>query len=155
MPCAQKVDRHSVEAEQDAPMFFRPQELPLQTLSPKQFSLTVQALKQAESLQTYGLHGSASGATHWPVALQVEAGVKTAKAQVCGAQIVPILYFWQPPAPSHLPFVEQAAAVASLQTPRGSMLPAAVDVHLPGADASEQLRQEPVQSPSQHTPSTQ
>ncbi len=48
-----------------------------------------------------------------------------------------------------------AAAVLSTQTPRGSALPAAIDVHLPGADASEQLRQAPVQSPSQHTPSTQ
>jgi hypothetical protein len=75
--------------------------------------------------------------------------------QVSGAQIVPILYFWQPPAPSHLPFVEQAAAVMSWQTPRGSALPAATEVHLPGAEASEQLRQAPVQAVSQQRPSTQ
>jgi hypothetical protein len=77
------------------------------------------------------------------------------RTQVSGAQIVPILYFWQPPAPSHFPFVEQAAAVMSWHTPRGSTLPAAVEVHLPGVDASEQLRQAPVQTVSQQTPSTQ
>jgi hypothetical protein len=76
-------------------------------------------------------------------------------AQVSGAQIVPILYFWQPLAPSHLPFVEQAAAVMSWHTPRGSLLPAAIDVHLPGVEAREQLRHAPVHAPSQHTPSTQ
>lgn len=72
-----------------------------------------------------------------------------------GAQIVPILYFWQPPAPSHLPSAAQLAAVMSVQTPRGSTLPAATSVHLPGADASAQLRQPPAQAVSQHVPSTQ
>ncbi len=43
----------------------------------------------------------------------------------------------------------------SWQTPRGSMLPAAIDVHLPGADDSAQLRQLPTQVVSQQTPSTQ
>ena len=76
-------------------------------------------------------------------------------AHCSGAQMVPILYFWQPPAPSHLPLVEQAAGVMSWQTPRGSALPAGIAVHLPGADASEQLRQAPVQAMSQQTPSTQ
>ena len=65
------------------------------------------------------------------------------------------MYFWQPPEPSHLPFVAHAAAVVSWQTPRGSALPAAIEVHLPGAEASEQLRQAPVQAASQHTLSTQ
>ena len=72
-----------------------------------------------------------------------------------GRQIVPILYFWQPPAPSHLPLLAHSAAVMSWQTPRGSMLPAAIDVHLPGADDSAQLRQLPTQVVSQQTPSTQ
>ena len=76
-------------------------------------------------------------------------------AHASGAQVVPIWYFWQPPEPSHLPFVEQAAAVMSWHTPRGSTLPAAIEVHLPGVDGSEQLRQAPVQAVSQQTPSTQ
>ena len=42
----------------------------------------------------------------------------------------------------------------SWQTPRGSALPAAIDVHLPSADASAQLRQAPVQAVSQQMPST-
>ena len=75
-PCAQKVDAHSLPAEQDAPGFLRPHELPLQTYCMRQLlPVAVHALKQDVALQTYGLHGSESGATHWPVALQVEGGV--------------------------------------------------------------------------------
>src|SRR5262245_42245166 len=69
--------------------------------------------------------------------------------------MVPILYFWQPPLPSHLPLVWHEAAVMSLQTPRGSLLPATIGVHLPSAEDSAQLRHAPVQAVSQHTPSTQ
>ena len=76
-------------------------------------------------------------------------------AHVSGEQIVPILYFWQPPAPSHLPLLAHRAAVVSRQTPRGSAFPAAIDVHLPGAEASAQLRQPPAQAVSQQTSSTQ
>jgi hypothetical protein len=54
-----------------------------------------------------------------------------------------------------LPFVEHAGAFRSTQTPRGSSLPFAIGVHRPGADASAQLLQAPVQSESQHSPSTQ
>jgi hypothetical protein len=93
--------------------------------------------------------------THWPVALHVDAGLKTLAVQDCPAQIVPTLYFEQPPAPSQRPFVPQVGAFMSTQTPRGSTLSAAIIVHLPGADASAQLRQAPVQSVLQQTPSTQ
>jgi hypothetical protein len=30
--------------------------------------------------------------------------------QIGGAHVVPFAYFWQPPAPSHLPFVPQVEA---------------------------------------------
>jgi hypothetical protein len=75
-PCAQKPEPHSLAAEHEAPGFLRPHELPLQTLGERQsLPVGVQALKQAVTLQTYGLHGSESGATHWPVELHVEGGV--------------------------------------------------------------------------------
>jgi len=75
-PCAQRVDAHSAPAEHDAPTFFLPHELPLQTFGERQLPFViVQALKHAEPLQTYGLQGSESGATHWPVALHVDGGV--------------------------------------------------------------------------------
>jgi hypothetical protein len=154
-PCAQNVERHSALPEHDAPLFLRPHELPLQTLGGRQFAVAVHAWKHVVPLHVYGLQGSWSGAAHWPVELHVEGGVYTLAVQLSGAQIVPILYFWQPPAPSHLPFVEHDAAVMSWQTPRGSALPAGIDVHLPGDDASEQLRHAPVQTVSQQTPSTQ
>jgi hypothetical protein len=73
-PCAQNVDVHSAFAEQDAPGPFVPHEFVMQVLGVRQSVLTVQALKHDVPLQTYGLHGSASGAAHWPVALQVDGG---------------------------------------------------------------------------------
>ena len=74
-PCAQTFEAHSVATEQGAPLTFLPQELPLQTLGGRQFVATVQAPKQVAPLQTKGLQGSESGATHGPVELQVEAGL--------------------------------------------------------------------------------
>jgi hypothetical protein len=37
--------------------------------------LVAQTLKHCDPLQTYGAQGRESGATHWPVVLQVEAAV--------------------------------------------------------------------------------
>jgi len=52
-PCAQKPEPHSVPAEQDAPGFLRPHELPLQTFGLRQLlPVGVQALKHAVTLQT-------------------------------------------------------------------------------------------------------
>lgn len=74
-PWAQKPLPHSPAFEQEAPFDFLPHELPLQTNGVRHCVLVVQALKQALPLQTYGLQGRASGATQWPVALQVDGGV--------------------------------------------------------------------------------
>ena len=52
-PCAQNVDPHSLPCEQDAPLFLRPHELPLQTLGGRQLLVVlVQALKHDVTLQT-------------------------------------------------------------------------------------------------------
>jgi hypothetical protein len=68
---------------------------------------------------------------------------------------VPAGYFWQAPAPSHLPFVEHAVALRSVQTPWGSAAPAATRVHVPSFPATAQLRQAPSQVVAQQTPSRQ
>jgi hypothetical protein len=75
-PCAHTLDAHSVPVEQGAPLSFLPHELPLQTLGATQFAVDVQALKHfVAPLQANGAQGREAGATHWPVALQVEAPV--------------------------------------------------------------------------------
>jgi hypothetical protein len=52
-PWAQKPEPHSVPAEQDAPGFLSPHELPLQTLGARQLlPVGVHALKHAVTLQT-------------------------------------------------------------------------------------------------------
>jgi len=71
-PCAQKVLLHSVAAEHEAPLSFNPHELFAHEFGGTHWLLLVQALKQREPLQMNGLHGMASGATHWPLELQVE-----------------------------------------------------------------------------------
>src|SRR5882672_659542 len=92
---------------------------------------------------------------HWPVALHDAGGVYTFEPHFSAAQMVPTAYFWQPPLPSHRPFVPQAPAPPSAQVTLGSAVPAAVFVHLPSVDARAQLRHAPAQAVSQHTLSTQ
>jgi hypothetical protein len=71
-PWAQNVLRHSVGFEQDAPISLRPHELFMQVLGETHWLSLVHALKQRAPLQVNGLHGTSSGALHWPAALQVE-----------------------------------------------------------------------------------
>jgi hypothetical protein len=75
--------------------------------------------------------------------------------QVAAAQVVPTAYFWQAPAPSHLLFVPQVAAPASLQMLWGSAPPAATEVHFPSEPVIAQLWQAPAQAVAQQTPSAQ
>jgi hypothetical protein len=63
---------HSSAVEHIAPFSFFPHEFAVQLFGVRHCVLLVQALKQRDPLQTYGLHGSRSGATHCPVALQVD-----------------------------------------------------------------------------------
>jgi hypothetical protein len=76
--------------------------------------------------------------------------------QVSFAHSVPTGQAWQPPFPSHLPFVPQLDWGISVQTFRGSTVPAAIGEHFPSrAPGSAQLRQAPVQAWSQQILSTQ
>jgi hypothetical protein len=71
-PCAQKLLLHSSGAEQLAPKSFLPHEFDAQLFGGRHCAPVVQALKQREPLQTYGLQGIRSGATHCPLVLHVE-----------------------------------------------------------------------------------
>jgi hypothetical protein len=75
IPCSQKVLAHSLAAAQVAPSGLGPQEFAWQTLGLRHWASVVQMLKHLLPLQTYGRQGCWSGATHWPLALQVEGGV--------------------------------------------------------------------------------
>jgi hypothetical protein len=72
-----------------------------------------------------------------------------------GAQVVPFGYFWQPPAPSHLPFVPQLGAWLSTQAPFGSTVPAATAKHVPACVPTLQAWHDPQAPLPQHTLSTQ
>jgi hypothetical protein len=75
--------------------------------------------------------------------------------QVMPAHDVPSAYFWQPPAPSHLPFVPQLGAPLSVHTPFGSAAPAAIGAHVPALPLTLHAWQDPHAALPQHTPSTQ
>jgi hypothetical protein len=68
---------HSIVLPQTAPGPLRPQEfvVGLQVLGVKHWLLATQMLKQDDPLQMKGAQGRESGATHWPVVLQVEGPV--------------------------------------------------------------------------------
>jgi hypothetical protein len=155
-PCAQKPESHSTAAEHEAPLVFLPHELcASHTLGGTQAASLVHAEKQRVPLQAKGAQASDGGATHCPVLLHAEAGVKTLESQLSPAQGVPALYLRQLPAPSQTPSVPQVAAPWSAQVPRGSAAPAGTGVQRPIADGSPQDRQAPWHASAQQTPSTQ
>jgi hypothetical protein len=96
------------------------------------------------------------GTEHEPP-LQVPASFSVAEpaGQAAVAHDVPSAYLWQPPAPSHLPFVPQLGAPLSVQTLFGSAAPAASGAHVPALPATLQAWQDPHAALPQHTPSTQ
>ncbi len=154
-PWAQMFDRHSMLLLQDAPGFFFPHELPLQTLGGTQFLSWVQASKHLVLLQANGAHDRDGGAAQAPLASQADGPVYTLPVQASPAQAVPGLYLRQAPPPLQRPSVPQLAAPVSLQTLRVSSAPSGRLVQRPFDDGSEQLRQAPPQAESQQTPSTQ
>jgi len=65
---------------------------------------------------------------------------------VSSPQRVPTGQFWQPPLPSHLPLLEQVDCGITVQTLRGSIVPAAIGVQRPSDADSAQLRHAPPQA---------
>jgi hypothetical protein len=78
--------------------------------------------------QTYGEQDNVSGPIHCPAALHVGAGVYRLPVHDSFPQMVPIGQFAHPPWPSHLPLVPQDGWPRLRQTPRGSVVPAAMGV---------------------------
>jgi hypothetical protein len=88
--------------------------------------------------------------------MQVPAIVSVAPfaGQLADEQGVLSAYFWQPPAPSHLPFVPQVDAPWSAQNEVGAAVPAATGAHVPLPERL-QAWQPPQLGCPQQTPSTQ
>jgi hypothetical protein len=112
----------------------------LQTAGEAQSASETQEFLQTLTPHWYGKHGPEPGVTHLPAPSQVEAAVNTVvpPGQLEPTQVVPCKYFWQLPAPSHLPSVPQEAAPWSLQSPAGSTAFTGTLVQLPSAFDSAQ-----------------
>ena len=82
---------------------------PLQYVPEAQSPSLLQVLAHAFAVHKKGAHGCVLATheppLHWPASLSVDE-----LWQVACEQVVPFAYFWQPPAPSHLPFVPQLGA---------------------------------------------
>jgi hypothetical protein len=114
-----------------------------------------QVLEQALTpLQKYGAQLWV-GLLHAPFA-QAPAFVSVAElaGHVAVEQVVPSAYFWQPPAPSHLPFVPHVEAPWSAQKAAGATVPAATGEQVPLPERLQAWQGAQLTEP-QHTPSTQ
>jgi hypothetical protein len=90
-----------------------------------------------------------------PLHVPASASAVAPAGQLAAEHDVPFGYFWQPPAPSHLPFVEQAGAPLSAHMCLGSIVPAAIGVHVPGLPATLHAWHDPQLELPQQTLSTQ
>jgi hypothetical protein len=88
-PCAQKPEPHSMACEQNAPIGLTPQLPAAHVFGAPQSPLVRHEVKQRAPLQAYGAHGSAAGATHWPLPSHAAAGVYTFASQCSAAHSVP------------------------------------------------------------------
>jgi hypothetical protein len=105
-------------------------------------------------LQKYGAQGCV-GLLHIPFE-HVPALVSVAEfaGHVAVEQEVPSAYFWQPPAPSHLPFVPHVVAPWSAQKAAGATVSAATGEQVPLPERLQAWQGAQLTEPQQ-TPSTQ
>ena len=75
--------------------------------------------------------------------------------QLSAAQVVPMGYLWQLPAPSQVPSVPQELAPLSVQILCGSEAAPGLGLQVPSEVDRAQLWQAPVQAELQQRPSTQ
>lgn len=90
-------------------------------------------------------------ATHAPMPLHDIATVLVISIEHVVPQLVLVGWYWQPPAPLHLPFVPHNETLSFTHTPAGSAPSAATFSHVP-ALAPAHVLQLPVQAVAQHTP---
>jgi hypothetical protein len=107
-------------------------------------------------LHMYGAQLWVIDVSHEPAAqVPIFVSVNDMLGHEAGAHMVPFAYFWQPPMPSHLPFVPQLGERLSTQTPFGSGVPAPRGAHIPALPDTLQAWQEPQLALLQQTLSTQ
>jgi hypothetical protein len=129
----------------------------LQTAVAAQSDGSAQAVRQVRLVpsQAYGVQsvGGVAGA-HWPVALQVK-WVRVAPEQVVAAQVVPAGWVAHWPAPSQNPVVPQVEGSIIIQTPAGSVPPAATAWQVPREPGTAHELQLPQVELVQQYPSVQ
>src|SRR5690242_4690117 len=157
-PSAQKFDAQSSFTRQGAP-FMRLPQLPFTHCWPKlHWLLLVQVSAQ---LLVAGSHVNGTQMTvepglHLPAPSHAYEPTTASPSHVPGLHIVVTGYFWQPPSPSHRPFVPQVDSDILVQADesRGGS-PAERGTHVPSAAVDPQVLQPSVQAVLQQTPSTQ
>ena len=123
-------------------------------MPPAQSVSLLQVFAHAPAVHRNGVHDCES-ALQWPPEHCPASVSVDVLAQPAGEHVVPSAYFWQPPAPSHLPFVPQVGAVWSVQAPFGSTLPALKGAQSPALPVTLQALHDEQLAEPQHTVSTQ
>jgi hypothetical protein len=134
-PWAQKPESHSVASVHAVPIGLSVQLPVLQMFGATQSASAVQLALQALAVasQTYFPHGRTVAAAHIPAPSQLRAESPVVPFMHIGpAHCVPVVYLWQPPAPSQVPSLPQvdAAAVGHCDATSG-VEPAASGEHVP------------------------
>jgi hypothetical protein len=94
-------------------------------------------------------------ATQCPPPSQVAIEITLFPAHVAGAQVVPVAYEVQAPAPLQRPLCPQLAGGSTVQMPRGSTSPAPTGWHVPARPVTLHAWQLEQASTSQQAPSVQ
>jgi hypothetical protein len=153
-PCAQKPETHSAPVAHARPLTLSPHDPFVQTAGEAQSASEVQVPLQTPVPHRNGKQDPVAGVTHAPAPSHVEVPVNwvLAAGQVDALHVVPLTYFWQFPAPSHLLLVPQLGAPWSTQVPAGSLAPTATLVQVPSVPASAHDRHAPVHALLQQMP---
>ena len=154
-PSVQKPDAQSVPFVHVPPGFLSPQLWATQAMPATQSASVVHVGLQAPDTQRYGVQSCTPGGLHVPTPSQVPAVSSLSPAHDGRTQIVSAAYFAHEPNPSQAPVWPQLVGPPSLQTPRGSGLPASMGQHVPRRPVWLHDRQAPWQATAQQTPSVQ
>ena len=159
-PCWQNPDAHSAPAPQVVPLPLRPQVpvVVLQRLGATQYALDAQVALHWPFVPQMRLPPQVVGVAvpQVPVPLHRFGGLKLVPVQVAAPHCVPLTYFRQAPAPSHIPSVPQVEAVVVVHWVVGlGAAPAGTGEQVPALPASAHDWQVPVQAELQQTPCAQ
>ena len=154
-PSVQKPDAQSPAFVHVPPFSFNPQLWFTHAMPATQSASVVHDGLHAPDTQRNGVQSCSPGGLHVPTPSQVPAVLRRSPAHDGSEHTVSAAYFAHAPKPSHAPVCPQLVAPMSLQTLRGSGLPASMGQHVPKRPVWLHVWHGPWHESAQQTPSVQ